>query len=171
MINHLTKASIALFSLLMSAELVEAKAKSLEFLKEKDATGMELRHFIGAHFMKRFTVSEGTANFQTKAKEGWVDSQIRDFQLKPMLMENSFTKKADDLNGITLRISVGVSGGAFRKKNGRNWEDWQPSNPVIMTFASVTIVKRNGVFELTESLGAEQIRVKDVRPNKGIRRE
>ena len=169
MFNYFLKIYVVLICLLTSVELVEGA--SFEFLKEKDVSGTELRHLIGIHFAKRFVVEDGTASCQIGRNGAWVDYEIQDFELKPMVQENSFTKKADDLNGITLRVSVTVSGSAYRKKEGRTWEEWKPGNLALLAWAHIKIVKRNGVFELSENVGADQIRVKDVRPDRGIRRE
>lgn len=158
----------ALFLLLLSVSLSEAKP--FDYLSEKDSSGIELKHFIGKHMVQRFTVSDGVARFKVGREKSWQEFELRGFQLQPIRLENSYRDKADKLNGITMRISVGVTGSAYRFKEGRNWSEWKPGSPSQMGWARVTIVMKDGRFELTESIGADRIKKTDVRPNKGIKK-
>lgn len=167
--NYLPKrlASVFLFWLLTFSL---GEAKSFEYLSERDSTGVELKHFIGKHFVQRFTVTDGVAQFKVGQGKRWQEFELREFQLKPLQLKNSFLEQSDQPNGITMRVSVSVTGSAYRFKEGRNWSEWKPGSPAHLAWARVTIVKKDGKFELSESMGAEKIRKKDVRPNKGIKK-
>ena len=120
--------------------------------------------------MQGFAVTDGVARFEVGQGKSWQEFELRGFQLKPIRLENSYLEKSDRPNGITMRVSVSVTGSAYRLKEGRYWSEWKPGSPAHLAWARVTIVKKNGKFELSESMGAERIRKKDLRPNKGIQK-
>ena len=167
--NYLSK-QLATAFLFWVVTLSFVGAKSFEYLNEKDSSGVELKHFIGKHFVQGFAVKDGVARFEVGQGKSWQEFELRGFQLKPIRLENSYLEQSDRPNGITMRVSVSVTGSAYRFKEGRNWSEWKPGSPAHLAWARVTIVKKKGKFELSESMGAERIRKKDVRPNKGIQK-
>ena len=146
------------------------QAKTPAFLSETDSSGIELKHLIGKHLMKRFTVEDGVARFKVGKGKTWQDFEVRGFQPRPIQMQNSYTAQTDELNGVTLRVSVTITGTAHRIKEGRTWSDWKPGPPGQLVWASITIVRKDGKFELTESMGADRIKKVDTRPNRGIQK-
>ena len=137
----------------------------------KDSTGKTLAQVRDAYFQRYISFEKKLGRVSQVDHKG---KTTRHYELHNVTFKshpNLFLTEADKLNGISLKTMSVIKSKSYRDRlpSSNKWSEWKSGSAMVLTWATIHIERKNGVFKVTPVSGSKYIKKVRKKPSNAPR--
>lgn len=137
----------------------------------KDSTGKTLAQVRDAYFQRYISFEKGLGKITQVDHQGKTTRHYLLHNVTYKSHSNLLVTEADRLNGISLKTMSVIQSKSYRDRlpTSNKWSEWKSGSAMVLTWATIYIERKNGMFKVTPVSGSKYIKKVRKKPSKAPR--